>query len=54
METSSKTDEATLAWLGDALGHAHAHGQTRILAYLEAVMEDAVFEIVDARKSAVA
>jgi hypothetical protein len=32
-----------LAWLEDAIEHAHAHGQMKALAYLEAVMEDVVF-----------
>ena len=36
-------ESVSLAWLGDALEHAYAHGQMRSLAYLEAVMEDAVF-----------
>ena len=36
-------EKATLAWLEDALGQAYAHGQMTTLAYLEAVMEDAVF-----------
>ena len=31
-------------WLEDALEHAYAHGQMKVLAYLEALMEDAVFE----------
>jgi hypothetical protein len=33
----------SMAWLEDAMEHASAHGQTRSLAYLEAVMEDAAF-----------
>jgi hypothetical protein len=37
-------NDATLAWLEVALEHAYAHGQRFALAYLEAVMEDAVFE----------
>jgi hypothetical protein len=36
-------ENATLAWLEDALGQAYAHGHMTTLAYLEAVMEDAVF-----------
>jgi hypothetical protein len=36
-------ENATLAWLEDALGQAYAHGQMTTLAYLEAVMEDVVF-----------
>jgi hypothetical protein len=33
----------SLAWLEDAIEHAHAHGQMKALAYLEAVKQDAVF-----------
>lgn len=33
-----------MAWLEAALEHAYSHGQLRVLAYLEAVMEDLVFE----------
>jgi hypothetical protein len=33
----------SLGWLEEALEHAYAHGQMKTLAYLEAVMEDAVF-----------
>ena len=36
-------ESATRAWLEEALEHAYAHGQTKTLAYLEAVIEDAVF-----------
>ncbi len=36
-------ESVSLAWLEEALEHAHAHGQIKTLAYLEAVMEDAVF-----------
>jgi hypothetical protein len=41
---ASVGDEAvSLAWLEDALAHAYAYGQMQALAYLEWVMEDAVF-----------
>jgi hypothetical protein len=36
-------ESAALAWLGEALEHAYAHGQMQTLAYLEAIMEDVVF-----------
>jgi hypothetical protein len=36
-------ESVSLAWLEDAIEHAHAHGQMKALAYLEAVMEDVVF-----------
>jgi hypothetical protein len=35
----------SLAWLKDALEHAYANRQTKTLAYLEAVIEDLVFEM---------
>jgi hypothetical protein len=38
------TENATVAWLEAALDHAYSHGQHVALAYLEAVMEDVVFE----------
>lgn len=41
----SMDEETVLAWLEDALEHAYVHGQMKALAYLEAVMEDVVFEI---------
>jgi hypothetical protein len=42
--TGAGNEPASLEWLEDALKHAHAQGRPRTLAYLEAVMEDAVFE----------
>ena len=45
-------DTATLAWLENALGCAYVHGQIYALAYLEAVMEDAVFEMEIAERRA--
>ena len=44
----------SLAWLEDALEHAYAHGQMQTLAYLEAVMEDVVFEVELAARKAFA
>jgi hypothetical protein len=44
-------DTATHAWLDDALGCVYAHGQIA-LAYLEAVMDDAVFEMEMAERRA--
>jgi hypothetical protein len=43
----------SLAWLEEALEHAYAHGQIKTLAYLEWVMEDAVFvmELAATRKA---
>ncbi len=38
------TDTATLAWLVSALEQARREGQWKAVAYLEAVIEDVVFE----------
>ncbi len=38
-------DEAGLAWLNDALAYAFARGTPELRAYLEAVMDDVLFEI---------
>jgi hypothetical protein len=48
-------EKATMAWLEDALGYASAHGEMKILAFLEALMEDVVFvmEMTDRRASLV-
>jgi len=49
---AADTEYATLAWLEAALEHAYSHGQHLALAYLEAIMEDVVFEEeVAARKT---
>jgi hypothetical protein len=40
----------SMAWLKDAIEHAHAHGQMKALPYLEAVMEDAVFVLETAER----
>ena len=37
-------ENATVAWLEAALEHAYFHGQHSTLAYVEAIMEDVVFE----------
>jgi hypothetical protein len=46
-------ESVSMAWLEDAIEHTHAHGQMKPLAYLEAVMEDAVFvtEMAERRKA---
>ena len=45
----------SLAWLEAALEHAYANGQMQALAYLEWVMEDAVFvmELAERKASSV-
>lgn len=37
--------EITLTWLDAAMKHAYVRKQMQLLAYLEAVMEDLVFEM---------
>ncbi len=41
----STDNEACLAWLGDALRRLRAEGQTKVVDYLETVLEEVVFEI---------
>lgn len=38
-------ETATLAWLVGALEQARARGQIKLVDYLEAVVEDVVFEV---------
>lgn len=44
------TDTATLAWLVSALEHARARGQVKLVGYLEAVVDDVVFEVETAAR----
>ncbi len=44
-------DTTTLAWLARALEHARAHGQTKVLDYLETIADDVVFEVEAAARS---
>ncbi len=37
-------NEGCVAWLDGALEDAYVHGQIKLLAYLEAVMEEVLFE----------
>ena len=41
---------ATLMWLVGALEHAQARGQTKLVGYLEAVVDEVVFEVEAARR----
>ncbi len=43
--TLSVDNEAGLAWLEDALAYAFAHSRPELWTYLEAVMDDVVFEM---------
>jgi hypothetical protein len=46
--TSTHDGTADLAWLVQALDYARAKGQTRVVGYLEAVLDDVVFEMESA------
>ena len=39
------TKTAILAWLAEALEYAHARGQTKLVAYLQEVADEVVFEV---------
>ena len=41
--TSVGDESVSLAWLEEALEHAYTHRQMKTLAYLEELIEDAVF-----------
>jgi hypothetical protein len=47
----SKDNEVCLAWLADALQQLHQEGQTHAVTYLEAVLEEVVFETKIAPRS---
>jgi len=40
----STNTEVSLAWLADALQQLRSEGQTKVVGYLEAVLEEVVFE----------
>jgi hypothetical protein len=43
LAASEGNETVSMAWLEDAIEHAHAHGQVEVLDYLETVKEDVVF-----------
>ena len=45
------TDTATLEWLIRALEYARTRDQTKLVDYLEAVLDDVVFEVESAARS---
>ena len=47
----SKDNEICLAWLEDALQQLRPEGQTKAVGYLEAVLEEVVFEMKMAPRS---
>jgi len=44
-EFLSPDNEACLAWLADAVERVRLEGQTKVAGYLEAVLQEVVFEI---------
>jgi hypothetical protein len=42
--TITHENSATQTWLTEELEYARSNGQTKIVGYLEAVLDDAVFE----------
>ena len=50
--TGADTQTATLAWLVGALERAREEGHGRLVGYLEAVADDAVFEAEAAARRA--
>jgi hypothetical protein len=45
LATSALDRTAALRWLVEALEYARSNGQTRVVDYLEAVLDDVVFEM---------
>ncbi len=48
---SVDNETAALAWLVGALEQARKQGRTKLVGYLEAVLEDVVFEMESAARS---
>ena len=48
VRTGADTETATLGWLVEALEYTRANSQTRVVDYLEAVLDDVVFEMESA------
>jgi hypothetical protein len=44
LKPGAVTEKATLVWLANALEHARARGQTKLVGYLEEVADELVFE----------
>ena len=43
--TGVDTETATLAWLVSALEYTRSRGRTKLVGYLEAIIEDVVIEV---------
>lgn len=48
---SAQGEVVDLAWLMDSLKHARSRGQVKLVAYLESIADDAVFEMEMAARS---
>ncbi len=53
-DTNKDTNKATQVWLMDALGDARKQSQTKLVGYLEEVLDDAMFEVEMTARKAVA
>lgn len=42
---SAEADRSTLLWLINALERTRAQGRTELISYLEAVLDDVIFEV---------
>lgn len=51
LATRTHNDTADLAWLVEALADARKQERTKLIGYLEAVLDDAVFEMEMAARS---
>ena len=45
LATSTHDGTVDLVWLVEAMEYARSNGQAKVLGYLEAVLDDAVFEM---------
>ena len=45
LKPGADTEQATLAWLVEALEYARSRGQTKVVGYLKEVADDVVFEV---------
>ena len=50
LATNTHYGTADLAWLFEALEYAHTKGQARVVGYLEAVLDNVVFEMESASR----
>ena len=44
------TEKATMVWLMRALEHARSQGQEKVVDYLEAIVDDVIFEMESAAR----